>query len=167
MNNGYVEKLVKKKTTTQTTFIRILAVLAAILISYVSNVYWGIYALLVVFACAYGVYYLFLNTSVEYEFVLIKNELTIEAIYGKNRRKQLHTIDVSKSDLIAPAESTEAAYYHRNTQMKTLDYTSGEGEEPVYLLVVSCGAETVKLYMEFNERMLEGMKQAAPGKVKQ
>jgi hypothetical protein len=105
-------------------------------------------------------------TYVEYEFVLVKNELTIDAIYGKNKRKSLHTIDVSKCELIAPVTSTYAAGYDRNTEMKSFDYTSGEGKEPVYLLITNFGAAPAKIYMEMDEKMLEGMKMAAPGKLK-
>ncbi len=167
MNNAYVEKIVKKKSTPQTALIRILSALSVVIVSYVIMVLMGlIYGLLVIAAGACLVYYVFLNTSIEYEFILVKSELSIEAIYGKNRRKMLHTFDVSKCEIIAPADSTYVAGYHKNEQMKSLDYTSGIGEEPVYILLVSYGAESAKLYMEFNDRMLEAMRLAAPGKVK-
>ena len=151
MNNGYVEKLVKKKTSPHTMLIHVLSILIALMIILVINVYFGIvYGALVAAACIYLVYYIIANTSVEYEFVLVKNELSIEAIYGRSRRKLLHTFDVSKCEVIAPVDSTYVAGYHRNTQMKMFDFTSGEGEEPVYILIVPYGAETAKLYMEFN-----------------
>ncbi len=50
--------------------------------------------------------------------------------------------------------------------MKAFDYTSGENNEPVYILIVSYGASTAKIYMEFDQKMLDAMKMAAPGKVK-
>ena len=85
---------------------------------------------------------------------------------GKNKRKNQQTIDVSKCEVIAPVESTYVSGYHRNSQMKSFDYTSGTGGEPVYIMIAPYGAASAKIYMEFDEKLLEAMKMAAPGKVK-
>ena len=76
------------------------------------------------------------------------------------------SIDVSKCEVIAPVESTYVSGYHRNSQMKSFDYTSGTGGEPVYIMIAPYGAASAKIYMEFDEKLLEAMKMAAPGKVK-
>ncbi len=170
MENGYVEKMVTKAADLKIYLIRTAVILAAVLVTYLGFVLFGVlgaavYGLIILFLMAWLVYYVFSVTYVEYEFVLVKNELTIDAIYGKNKRKNLHTIDVSKCEVIAPYDSTYAAGYHRNEKMTAFDYTAGTGE-PVYLLAFGYGASNAKLYMEFDEKMLNGMKMAAPGKVK-
>lgn len=166
MDNRYVEKLVSKKTDIGAILLRIATVVVSLLLMYITSFFWGIYGLLAIFVLGYAIYYVFFITSVEYEFVLVNNELTIDAIYGKNKRKNQQTIDVSKCEVIAPVESTYVSGYHRNSQMKSFDYTSGNNEEPVYLLIAPYGAGTAKVYMEFDKKMLDAMKMAAPGKVK-
>lgn len=166
MDNTYVEKLVSKKMTTTTAMIRVATIVACVIAIYVLSFYLGIYGLVAMFVCGYLIYYVFSVTSVEYEYVLVKNELTIDGIYGKNKRKTLQQIDVSKCEVIAPVESTYAAGYHRNTEMKSFDYTSGTGEEQVFLLLISFGAAPAKVYIEVDDRLLEGLRMAAPGKLK-
>lgn len=167
MDNRYVEKLVSKKTEISAIVLRISVLVVALFFSYViASLIGFVYGLIAIFFLGYLTWYVFFMTSVEYEFVLVNNELTIDKIYGKNKRKTQQTIDVSKCEVIAPIESTYVSGYHRNTQMKAFDYTSGENNEPVYILITSYGASTAKIYMEFDQKMLEAMKMAAPGKVK-
>ncbi len=167
MDNRYVEKLVSKKTEISAIVLRISVLVIALFFSYViASLIGFVYGLIAIFFLGYLTWYVFFMTSVEYEFVLVNNELTIDKIYGKNKRKTQQTVDVSKCEVIAPIESTYVSGYHRNTQMKAFDYTSGENNEPVYILIVSYGASTAKIYMEFDQKMLDAMKMAAPGKVK-
>lgn len=171
MDDNYVEKLVSKKADTKALLLRAGVVAAALFVLYLSIFFLGTlgllaYGLVAVFFLIWLVYYVFFMTSVEYEFVLVKSELSIDVIYGKNKRKHQQTIDVAKCELIAPVESSEARGYNRAAQMKTFDYTSGKNEEPVYLLVAPYGASMAKVYMEFDEKMLAAMKMAAPGKIK-
>ncbi len=167
MDNRYVEKLVSKKTEISAIVLRISVLVVALFFSYViASLIGFVYGLIAIFFLGYLTWYVFFMTSVEYEFVLVNNELTIDKIYGKNKRKTQQTVDVSKCEVIAPIESTYVSGYHRNTQMKAFDYTSGENNEPVYILIVSYGASTAKIYMEFDQKMLDAMKMAAPGKVK-
>ena len=167
MDNRYVEKLVSKKTEISAIVLRISVLVIALFFSYViASLIGFVYGLRAIFFLGYLTWYVFFMTSVEYEFVLVNNELTIDKIYGKNKRKTQQTVDVSKCEVIAPIESTYVSGYHRNTQMKAFDYTSGENNEPVYILIVSYGASTAKIYMEFDQKMLDAMKMATPGKVK-
>lgn len=167
MDNRYVEKLVAKKTTTNAIILRVFTLVAALFLMYVVAVIVGvIYSLVALFFLGYMVYYVFLMTSVEYEFVLVNNELTIDAIYGKNKRKNQQTFDVSKCEVIAPLESTYVSGYHRNNQMKSFDYTSGENREQIFIFIIPYGASTAKLYMELDQQILDAVRMAAPGKVK-
>lgn len=167
MDNRYVEKLVSKKTGLNVIALRVAVLVVTLFFSYViASLIGFVYGLIAIFFLGYLTWYVFFMTSVEYEFVLVNNELTIDKIYGKNKRKTQQTVDVSKCEVIAPIESTYVSGYHRNTQMKAFDYTSGENNEPVYILIAPYGASTAKIYMEFDQKMLDAIKMAAPGKVK-
>ena len=171
MNDNYVEKLVKKKADAKTMLIRTGVIVLGLLIVYLSVVFLGYlsvayYGLISVFLLVWLIYYVFYMTSVEYEYALVKNELSIDIIYGKNKRKNEQNIDVSKCELIAPVNSSEAKTYRNATQMKTFDYTSGENTEQVYLLIAPYGASVARVYLEFDEKLLAAVKIAAPGKVK-
>ena len=83
MNDNYVEKLVKKKADAKTMLIRTGVIVLGLLIVYLSVVFLGYlsvayYGLISVFLLVWLIYYVFYMTSVEYEYALVKNELSIE-----------------------------------------------------------------------------------------
>ena len=101
MNDNYVEKLVKKKADAKTMLIRTGVIVLGLLIVYLSVVFLGYlsvayYGLISVFLLVWLIYYVFYMTSVEYEYALVKNELSIDIIYGKNKRKNHKKRDLSK-----------------------------------------------------------------------
>ena len=92
MNDNYVEKLVKKKADAKTMLIRTGVIVLGLLIVYLSVVFLGYlsvayYGLISVFLLVWLIYYVFYMTSVEYEYALVKNELSIDIIYGKTSGK--------------------------------------------------------------------------------
>lgn len=166
MGDSYVEQLVKRQNSTLQTGLRVGAVVSAVVITYIMMLLIGIISLVAAFALVYGVYYVFIMTSIEYEYVLVNGELTVDTVYGKNRRKKSGTFDIKKSEVIAPLKSDYGAMYHKNMQMKAFDFTSGMDENKVYLMVAPYGAGTAKVYFEPNEDMINAMRTQAPSKLK-
>lgn len=167
MDNSYTEQLIKKNSTMSQMAIRAGAIVSGILISYILIILIGIISLPVVFVIIYGIYYLFMMTDIEYEYALVNGELTVDTVYGKKKRKRTGTYDIRKCEIIAPINSSGAAMYHKNTQMKTMDFTSGTGEKGIYLMVVGYGAGNAKVYLEPNDEMIKSMKSQAPSKLKE
>ena len=166
MGNSYVEQLVKRQSSTLQIALRVGSVVSAVVITYIMMVLIGIISLVAAFAMGYGVYYVFIMTSVEYEYVYVIGELTIDTVYGKTKRKKAGTFDVKKSEVIAPVKSDFGAVYNKNEQMKGFDFTSGINEDNVYIMVAPYGAGTAKIYFEPNEDMLEAIRTQAPSKLK-
>lgn len=166
MGDAYVEQLIKKEAALGQTALRVGAIVSGLLITYILIIFIGIISLVGAFAIGYGIYYLFLMTDIEYEYIYVNGELSIDTIYGKNKRKKAGVYDLKKCELIAPINNTFAAGYHRNTQMKTYDFTSGKGEDGVFLIVVGYGAGNAKVYFEPNQELLVAMKNTVPGKLK-
>lgn len=166
MGDSYVEQLVKRQGSMLQMGIRVGAVVSAIIITYIMAALIGIISLIAAFAMGYGVYYIFIMTSVEYEYVLVNGELTVDIVYGKSKRKKAGTYDIKKSEVIAPLNSDYGAMYHKNMQMKAFDFTSGTDESGAYLMVAPYGAGTAKVYFEPNENMLSAIRTQAPSKLK-
>ncbi len=167
MGDTYVEHMVKAKTSNTQMMIRMTAIVGCIFVAYIALVILGItFAAIAIFGLAYLVYYIIIMTDLEYEYVLVNGELTIDCIYGKSKRKQAAKFDITKCEMIAPIESTYVAGYNRNENMKKMDYTSGGSLDNVYLLIIAYGAESAKVYLEMTTEMLSAMKTSAPNKVK-
>ena len=166
MGDSYVEQLVKRQSSMLQTGLRVCSVVSAVIITYIMLQLIGIISLIAAFAMGYGVYYVFIMTAVEYEYVLVNGELTVDTVYGKTKRKKSGTFDIKKSEVIAPVNSDYGAVYHKNMQMKAFDFTSATDESRVYIMVAPYGAGTAKVYFEPNEAMLGAIRIQAPSKLK-
>ena len=166
MRDSYVEQLVKRQNSMLQMGLRVGAVVSAVVITYIMMLLIGIISLVAAFAMGYGVYYVFIMTAIEYEYVFVNGELTVDTVYGKSKRKKAGIFDVKKSEVIAPLNSDYSAMYHKNMQMKAFDFTSGTDESKVYLMVAPYGAGTAKVYFEPNEDMIGAIRTQAPSKLK-
>ncbi len=166
MGDLHVEQMIKKNNTIETTIIRLCSIVSGILVMYIALVLIGIISLVLGFAIVYGIYYLFLMTNIEYEYIFVNGDLVIDTIYGQNKRKRNGTYDLKKCEIIAPISSTYAAGFHKNNNLKSMDYTSGLGQDNVYLIAVGQGDGNTKIYFEPNRDMLEAIKTSVPNKLK-
>ena len=166
MGDTYVEQLVKKESSGSQVGLRVLTIAVSFFVTYICMVWIGIIALIPLFALAYLVYYVFQMTSIEYEYIFVNGDLTIDAIFGGNKRKTVASYDLKKCELLAPVTSTYVAGYHRNTQMKTFNFTSGTVDDDAYIVIISYGAGNAKVYFEPNETMVKAMQTALPNKIK-
>ena len=90
MNETYVEWLVKKKTPAYMTLLRILSIMLAALFILVGFVI--IPALLIGIAIGVAAYFIYLNSDLEYEYLYVDKELTVDKVMAKTRRKRVKTL---------------------------------------------------------------------------
>ncbi len=102
--NNYCEQIVKKKMSPQTVSGIVIGLILVTIIVFVS-VYLSTYfgwlvpvALLMFGLGAYLIYYIIVNSGVEYEYTFVMGELRIDRIKGKARRKRITVFDVKSID---------------------------------------------------------------------
>ena len=164
MDNTRVEQLVQRKVDTATMIMRVLAVGAAVVLSLFSLWAMSYFGLVFVFAIVYCAMFLFKMTMVEYEYLLVNNELSIDIIYNKEKRKHCCSFNVKEAEIFAPIESDRVHNYLHNEKIIGKNYTSGEEGMRVYVLVVNSEQTMVKLFIEPNEKLFEGIKSYIPRK---
>lgn len=162
----YAEQLVKKNATLKDMAIRTFATAAAVLVSYAFMILIGLISIIFISAIIVGIYFVYINTSVEYEYSIAGDRLTIDAIYGRKRRKNLFVYEVTKSEIIAPKDNAYVSGYDRNQEMKSYDFTSGNDSENIYIMITPYGASTCKVYFEPNQKIVDAIKTVAPSKIK-
>ena len=99
----------------------------------------------------------------EYEYLFAEGGLRIDRIMGKARRKKAFDCEKDDIQLIAPADSYMLKDYSKQG-MKIMDCTSGKQGGKVYALMYQKGADTMKVLIEPNEKMLGAMRRAFPRK---
>lgn len=161
MNETYVECLIKRKTPTHLKMLKILLVTLTVFFVLVGIAL--IPALL--FGIAFGVsaYFMHLNTELEYEYLYVDKELTVDKVMAKTKRKRIAVFSVDKMEIVAPVNSWHLDNY-KNRNDKTVDYSSREVKQPEARYVFYYEGRQ-KVIFEPNEDLIKAMQFAAPRKV--
>lgn len=101
------------------------------------------------------------NFNIEYEYILTNNDLDIDKVIGKRKRKRMISLDVSTAEAFAPypaendvpADATVHAY-------------TGSETDAYYLVVNHSGYGKVKLIFNPNEKMREAITQELPNSLR-
>ena len=163
MNDTYVEVLVPRKKNPLVGVGRILMYVLAVvcfLLTFARGVFFvGVIA----FACL--AYFVFPRFDIEYEYLYLDKELSIDKIMSKEKRAKVMDIDLEKMEIMAKANSHELDSY-RARGLKEHDFTSGEDGAMVYTIVFESGRDgTVLVNIEPGEEMLRAIKNVFPRKV--
>lgn len=161
MNETYVEWLVKKKTPSYMTFLKILTIMLAVCFIVVGFVIMP--ALLVGLVFGVAAYFIYMNADLEYEYLYVDKELTIDKVMAKSKRKRVASFELDKMEIVAPIKSWHLDNY-KNRNDKLLDYSSGEEKQPDRRYVFYYEGKQ-KVIFEPNEEMIKAMQMVAPRKV--
>lgn len=165
MSETYVECLVKKKTSTGMLFLRMLTMVMAVVFILVGFIFWP--ALVVGLAMAVAAYFIFMNTDLEYEYLYLDKEITIDKVMAKTKRKRVTKYDIECMEILAPIKSWHLDEY-KNRTVKTVDYSSGaekqsaQGQDMRYAMYYDGG---IKVILEPSMDMVKAIKNIAPRKV--
>lgn len=139
----YVECLVQSKVSPIMKFLRILLIMLA-----VAFLFLGLmgYALALFLAIIFGVaaYFVSMQCSIEYEYLYLDKEISVDRIYGKSRRKRIATYEVDRMEVFAPINSYHLDNY-KNREVKVKDYSSGVVQQP---------EKRYAMFYEGNEKIL-------------
>ena len=161
MNETYVEWLVKRKTPAYMTLLKILSIMLAVC--------FVLLGLILVPAMIIGVilcvvaYFVYQNADVEYVYLYVDKELTVDKVMAKSKRKRVATFDLDKMEIVAPIKSWHLDNF-KNRSDKTVDYSSGEEKQPDRRYIFFYDGRQ-KVIFEPNEEMIKAMQFVAPRKV--
>ncbi len=164
-DNSYVEVLVARKTSPLMLVLKYVMILLAVC-SFVMGFLLVQNIILIIICIAFGVgaYFISLNASIEYEYQYCEREITIDKILNKSRRKRVAVFETDKMEILGPSKSYHLDDYRKNTNYRTLDFSSGveQQPDPTYTMYYD-GRE--KVVFEPNKQMVEAIKNVAPRKV--
>lgn len=164
MGDSYIEILVKRRSKAYHALIKgvfLFLTFLLIVLGLMSRSF-----LFLIFGILFGVatYYINMELDIEYEYLYVNGELTIDKIMGKSKRKSCLTIDMGKIEIVAPEKSWHLSEYE-NKKCPVTDYSSGEEEKEIYALFYREGNVLAKLLFEPNDTMIQTMRQMGPRKV--
>ena len=137
-DDNYVEWLVKRKDPAYAIPLKILMIVLCVLAAFLAMQ--TIFGIIFLLAAAAGTYFVFLNMSVEYEYLFAEGGLSVDRILGKARRKRVFDCDKEDVQVVAPADSFVLKDYERQGA-RIKDFSSGRKEAKVYALMYQKGAD--------------------------
>lgn len=163
MNDSYKELLVKKESGMKEKALRVVSLVPTIIAGLLCLLTGNI--IIFIIAVAFGVldYFVFQWTDIEYEYLYLDKEITIDKIMAKQRRKRVATISVDKIEILAPVKSYQLDSY-KNREGKVLDYSAGQDlpDEKLYMMFYDGNQ---KYMLNLSEDFAKTIKGIAPRKV--
>ena len=159
MDTTFYELLVPKSQRTAERVVLIASISLAIVITIFAFMMNPLFAV-VILILDFLFYSLVLpKFYVEYEYILLHQELDIDVVYKKAKRKSLISLNLKEARIIAPASSNRLV---RNDVAKTLDYSSRDNQNPPYAIVISLNQSLTRVLFQPDEKMIALLQKAFP-----
>ena len=161
MGETYVECLVARKPSMIMTFLKILLMMLTVVFVLIGML--NFVGLIVAAVAGVGAYFATMNANLEYEYLYVDKEISIDKVMAKSRRKKVGTFSIEQMEIFAPLNSHRLDSY-RNREGKDVDYSSGIASQPErrYMMVCEGGKRVI---LEPNEALIKAVQNVAPRKV--
>ncbi|MDF2822391.1 MAG: hypothetical protein K0R15_2839 [Clostridiales bacterium] len=153
MNDSVVELLIKRKVTVATLAIWFgltIVSLISVFFSIMASIFWPFTVVILMI-----VYFIYKKTNIEYEYTMINENIVIDKIMNKQKRKRVINFDIRKFDVVAPAGHQELSRYKN---MKVLNCSSDDRTHNIFIGILKSEDKVIRLIFEPNDRMLETMR---------
>ncbi|MCL2254549.1 MAG: DUF6106 family protein [Lachnospiraceae bacterium] len=162
MNETYAECMIKRKPNAVMKVLKYVMFMLAgffILIGFLGVILSLIIGVIVLIAA----YFVSLNSEIEYEYLYVDRQLTIDKIMNRSRRKRVAKYDLERMEILAPFNSYRLDSY-KNRTPKIVDYSSGTINQPDTRFLMFIDG-TQKVIFEPNQEMIKAISMIAPRKV--
>ena len=163
MNEAYVEQLIRRKSPAGFNAIRILMIVLAVF-SVAVGILVSPLGFLTAIAAGGVAVVLQSNAEIEYEYLFVDRELTVDIIRNKARRKKVGTVEVNHMELFAPAGSDRLKAY-LDKGLKVRDYSSQMEDSDPYAIVYNGKKGMEIMLVEGSEELYKCFFTTAPRKV--
>lgn len=161
VSDTYVECLVKRRTGAGMKLLKILTVMLAALFLLIGLTLWP--ALVIGIVLAIAAYFVYLHGEIEYEYLYVDKELTVDKVMARSRRKKIATYDMNRLEILAPVTSWHLDSY-KNRNVKAVNYGSGITKQPDVRYAMYYDG-TSKIILEPSPELIKAIQMAAPRKV--
>ena len=163
----FKEYMVRRNLDIKNVLITLVAYIAAVVIGLIVFPYLaplGGIALLVAVGLVYLAYHFTSRLKKEFEYILTDDNLDVDVIMNKSRRKRLLSFTVAQLEMIASVNDAQYNNVLGGNFDKKIDATSRRKDADVYFAVVEKGGRTL-LTFEPPKEMLEMMQKYARSKI--
>ncbi len=164
MNDTYVECLVAQKPKAILVFLKYATIVLTVLVGLFSLLTGGLTFFIVAILLGVGAYFAHSYSDLEYEYLYVDREISIDRVIAKSRRKKVIRLDVDKMEIMAVLSSHELDSY-RNRKCEVKDYSSGVASQPEKRYAIYYEGQK-EYIIEPSEEFVKAVSNVAPRKVK-
>lgn len=162
MSETYVECLVKTESPILPRFLRIVLIMITVAFGFLTLMGYAL-ALIVAVLAGVGAYFAHLCADIEYEYLYLDKELSVDKIMAQTRRKKIATFEIERMEVLAPVKSYRLDNY-KNRTCKDLDYSIRREEKPDRRYVMYYEGNQ-RIVLSPSEEMVKAIRNVAPRKV--
>ena len=154
--DGIIECLVKKEKTSSDTLKVFGLYVGAFVLTVLSFAFLKGFAIIGAAVSVYLAYYLSANFDLEFEYCMLGNDLRIDKIMSRKKRKQL--IEINGIDVIAVVPQSNKDVLDMHAVQKTLFAAEKVNDDENYVIIAKSSEGTVKVVIKPDERIIEHYK---------
>ncbi|MCI9148646.1 MAG: hypothetical protein HFG73_10385 [Hungatella sp.] len=163
MNDSYTEWLVKRKAPASSLIIKAALIALCAVSAFLALT--TMFGIIILAAAGAATYYIFQNLNLEFEYLFVNDQITIDKIMGRARRKKAWEGTLGEVQIVAPLDSYILKDYEK-PGMKRLDFASHAPNARVYGMIYHGeGGQVTKIVFEPNDKILQHIRQRSPRKV--
>lgn len=163
MNDTYAEWLVKRKEPAYAWPLKVLMIFLCV-VGFLAASMIGIIGIIILAVVAAGTYFVFQNLKIEFEYLYVTGQFSVDKIMNQQRRKKVMECAMEDIKIVAP-EDSYLLKDHSTTNMKIVDASSKDPQAKKYALIYQSGSNTTKVIFEPNDKILQCLRYSAPRKV--
>ncbi|MCI5811506.1 MAG: DUF6106 family protein [Clostridiales bacterium] len=167
MDEIFNEKMVKKLPDTREAVLKGVIAVVSIAAMTASIMYAGVMCILVILAVGVGYYFLNKQFEIEYEYILTNDELDVDKIIARERRKHLLSVDIRTFEILAPMKAEYKSEYENPSITNRIDASSSVKSDKRWFAVFRDGEKKTLLIFEPGKKMREGMRHIIPRTIKE
>lgn len=158
MNDVYVECLVKAKNSILLKILKVILIAVTIATGLLGMMGF-IFFLVIAIVAGAAAYVVYLQADVEYEYLYLDKEITVDKVMAKSKRKRMGVYSVDKIEVVAPVDSYHLDAY-RNRTVQEMDYSGTDVKD--FAIYYEGGK---KIILSLSEDMVAALRNVAPRKV--
>lgn len=162
MNESYLEVMVERKPSGVFLFLKYLLIGLCAVTVFAAFTF-GTILMFAALLIGFGAYLVGQYAKIEYEYLYLDKEITVDKVLNKSKRKRVATYSVDKIEILAPIKSYHLDDY-KNRQAKVVDVSSGYVNQPDTRYVFFYEGSQ-KVIFEPTEDFVKLVKNVAPRKV--
>lgn len=156
---NYIEYSLPYRLTTTDQCKRIVYTLAPMFVGVFLIMFLGIIGIFLCAILCYISYRIMMSFNFELEYTLLENEISFSKVINKERRKDLFSADIAKTQSYGPIANLPAQH------PRLVSVLSNQGKEPEYYwITLNNKGEKVCILFQPNEKVLEVFATRARGK---